>query len=122
MAQCGSNHERLSQSDCSCGAGSSYSSDISWAGMRPTIGTVSSKSWNAWLMSHTRLLALGVRMSWAVQLLNNTYRAQDDTSMRGVASRVRPSFRSILEGWKKLSLLLRVWPGRMLRQTLTLLL
>ncbi len=30
------------------------SADISWAGMGPMTGTVSSKSWNAWLMSHPR--------------------------------------------------------------------
>ncbi len=58
----------------------------------------------------------------AVQLLNNTYTARDDTSMRGVASRVSPSFRQVLEGWKKPSLLLRVWPSRILRRMLTLLL
>ncbi len=40
-----------------------YSSDISWAGMGPMTGTVSSKSWNAWLMSYPRLLALGTWMS-----------------------------------------------------------
>ncbi len=50
----------------------------------------------------------------------HTYTARDDTSMRGVASRVSPSFRQVMEGWKKLSLLLRLWPGRMLRRTLTL--
>ncbi len=61
-------------------------------------------------------------MSWAILLLNNTYTAQDDTSMRGVASRVSPSFRQVLEGWKKPSVLLGVWPGHMLRRTLTLLL
>ncbi len=61
-------------------------------------------------------------MSWVIQLLNNTYAARDGTSMRGVASRVSPSFGQILEGWKKPILLLRVWPGRMLRQKLTLLL
>ncbi len=61
-------------------------------------------------------------MYWAVQLLNNTYTARDDTSMRGVAYSVSPSFRQVLEGWKKPSLLLRVWPGRMLTRTLTLLL
>ncbi len=61
-------------------------------------------------------------MSWAIQLLNNTYTARDDTSIRGVASRVSLSFRQVLEGWKKLSLLLRVWPVCMLRRTLTLLL
>ncbi len=99
-----------------------YPSDISWAGIGPMTGTISSKSWNAWLMSHPRWLAFGTWMSWAIQLLNNTYIARDDTSMRGVASRVSPSFRQVLEGWKKLSLLLRVWPGRMLRRTLTLLL
>ncbi len=98
----------------------SYSSDISWAGMGLKIGTISSKSWNPWLMSHPELLALGTWMSWAIQLLNNTYTARDDTSMRGVASRVSPSFRQVLEGWKKPSLLLRIWPGRMLRRTLTL--
>ncbi len=46
--------------------------------------------------------------------------ARDDTSMRGVASRVSPSFRQVLEGWKKPSLLLKVCAGRMLRRTLTL--
>ncbi len=61
-------------------------------------------------------------MSWAVQFFNNTYTARDDTSMRGVASRVSPSFRQVLEGWKKPNLLLKVWPGRMLRRMLTLLL
>ncbi len=61
-------------------------------------------------------------MYWAVQLLNKTYTARDDTSMRGVAYSVSPSFRQVLEGWKKPSLLLRVWPGRMLTRTLTLLL
>ncbi len=30
------------------------SSDVSWDGMGPMMGTVSSKSWNAWLMSHPR--------------------------------------------------------------------
>ncbi len=30
------------------------SSDVSWAGMGPMTGTVSSKSWNAWLMSQPR--------------------------------------------------------------------
>ncbi len=33
---------------------SSYSSDISCAGIGPMTGTISSKSWNAWLMSHPR--------------------------------------------------------------------
>ncbi len=33
---------------------SSYSFDISWAGVGPMTGTVSSKSWNAWLMSQHR--------------------------------------------------------------------
>ncbi len=61
-------------------------------------------------------------MSWVIQLLNNTYAARDGTSMRGVASRVSPSFGQVLEAWKKPILLLRVWPGRMLRRTLTLLL
>ncbi len=55
-------------------------------------------------------------------VVNNTYTAQDDTSMKGVASRVSLSIRQVLEGWKKLSVLLRVWPGRMLRRMLTLLL
>ncbi len=27
-----------------------HSSDVSWAGMGPMTGTVSSKSWNAWLI------------------------------------------------------------------------
>ncbi len=87
----------------------------------PMTGIVSSKSWNAWLMSHPRELALGMWIYFAVQLLNNTYTARDDTSMRGVASRASPSFRQVLEGWKKPSLVLRVWPGRMLRCTLTFL-
>ncbi len=52
----------------------------------------------------------------------DTYKARDNTSIRGVASRVNPSFRQVLEGWKKPSLLLRVWPGRRLRRTLILLL
>ncbi len=77
--------------------------------MGPMTGNLISKSWNALLMSHPMGLALGTWMSWAIQLLNNTYTAQDDTSMRGVASRVSPSFRQVLEGWKKpiLSIFLR---------------
>ncbi len=85
-----------------------HSSDVSWPGMGPMTGTVSSKSWNAWLMSHPRWLALGTWMSWSVQLLNNTYTARDDTSMRGVASTVSPSFRQVLEGWKKLQVQVQV--------------
>ncbi len=54
----------------------------------------------------SQVIGFGTWMSWAVQLLNNTYTARDDTSMRGVASRVSPSFRQVLEGWKKPSLLL----------------
>ncbi len=43
-----------------------HSSDVSWAGIGPMTGTVSSKSWNAWLMGHPRRLALGMWMSWTM--------------------------------------------------------
>ncbi len=57
-----------------------------------------------------------------MDVLGRTVVEQHIHSTRGVAYSVSPSFRQVLEGWKKPSLLLRDWPGRMLRRTLTLLL
>ncbi len=100
-----------------------YPSDISWVGMGPMTGTISFKVMECLVDEPSQVAGFGnVGLSWAIQLLNNTYIARDDTSMRGVASRVSPSFRQVSGRLEEAQLTVESLARRMLRRTLTLLL
>ncbi len=54
-----------------------HSSDVSWAGMGPMTGTVSSKSWNAWVDEPSQVTGFG-----NVDVLGHTVVEQHIHSMR----------------------------------------
>lgn len=89
--------------------------------MGPMMGMVSLKSWKVWLIGHPRGLALGTLISVAIQLFNSMYTVRDEISMRVMAFKVNPRSRHFVEGWRKPSIWLKVWPGQKLRHMLMLL-